>query len=534
MKKTIAMLLALAMVFSLCACGSSAQAKSTVVNVGVTDTLSAANPLLLDQSELSKVVVDLQYQQLCELNKDLEFVGVLADEITTEDNIHFTVHINENAKWSDGEPVTADDVIFTVLKFASPVIANATMLLYAFEGVDPDTGFVAEGATAEDLTGVTKVDEKTVVFTARWEMPLTSFMNTYGRYLHVLPEHVLGSMSDEELLTTEYFENPEVISGPYRLTSYDTNHYVTFLKNENYWNGVAAIDSLNIVILEASQIYAALSSGEVDFIQQTTASVPFDDYANIEKLENIHTTKGSMITNQSLFIQTQFITDVRVRQAILCGIDREQLVSGYLNGYAEVVDGFLSSASPFYDSSLVPTAYDPERAAALVAEAAADGYDVSKPIAFYTNAGDSTMTNAASYIASGLNGIGLNVEVHTVDFATLMNEAGGDKIDMFAVQYTYCPVDPYPDVDWLLDGEGSWTGYSTEAVKNALADSQTTSDIERTRADYLVVDQAMQDDVAMVSLYILSALGACSNRLQNAVPDVYGSFINVNEWTVTD
>ena len=534
--KAIACVLAAALLMAAFAgCGNgSGNAGKSVVNVGVTDTLSAANPLLLDQSELSKVVVDLQYQQLCELTADLEFVGILADSITTEDNIHFTVHINDDAVWSDGQPITADDVIFTVLKFASPVIANATMLLYAFEGTDDETGFTAEGATAEDLTGVTKIDEKTVLFTAKYQMPLATFQNSYGRYLHILPEHALSGYTDEELLTTGYFVNPEVISGPYRLTAYDTDHYITFERNDKYWGGDVNIDVLNIVILEASQIYAGLASGEIDIVQQTTASIPYDDYENIGALENVNVTMGAPITNQSLFIQTQNITDVRIRRAILCGIDRETLVSGYLNGQGEVVDGFLSSASPFYDDSLVPVAYDKAYAEQLVKEAAEDGYDISEPIDFYTNAGDSTMTNVAAYIASGLGDIGLNVQIHTVDFSNLMTLAGTEEVDMFAVQYSYCPVDPYPDVDWLLSGEGSWTGYYSDEVREALDDSQGTDDVARTRADYLAVDRVVQRDVPMASLYIISAMGATSARLQNAVPDVYGTFINVAEWALAE
>ena len=293
--KFLSLLLALAMLTGLFA-GCGGEEAASTVNIGVTDTLSSANPLLLDQSELSKIVCDLQYLQLCELDGDLNFVPVLASEITTDDNIHFTVKLDENARWSDGEPITADDVVFTVLKFASPTIANATMLLYAFEGIDDETGFTAEGATAEDLTGVTAVDEHTVLFTAKYELPLTSFKNTYGRYLHILPKHKLEGMTDNELLTTAYFDKAEVVSGPYRLTSYDNNHYVTFEANENYWKGAPKIQKLNIVIKDASQLYAALKSGEIDLVQQTTASVPYDDYENIAALENVKVSMGSMVS----------------------------------------------------------------------------------------------------------------------------------------------------------------------------------------------------------------------------------------------
>ena len=531
--KFLSLLLALAMLTGLFA-GCGGEEAASTVNIGVTDTLSSANPLLLDQSELSKIVCDLQYLQLCELDGDLNFVPVLASEITTDDNIHFTVKLDENARWSDGEPITADDVVFTVLKFASPTIANATMLLYAFEGIDDETGFTAEGATAEDLTGVTAVDEHTVLFTAKYELPLTSFKNTYGRYLHILPKHKLEGMTDNELLTTAYFDKAEVVSGPYRLTSYDNNHYVTFEANENYWKGAPKIQKLNIVIKDASQLYAALKSGEIDLVQQTTASVPYDDYENIAALENVKVSMGSMVTNQSLFIQCKNITDARIRKAILMGMDRNTILSQFLNGNGEIVDGFLSSAGPFYDSALTPTAYDPAAAKALVDAAADDGYDVSKPINFYVNAGDAAMVNVASYISSQLAEIGLTLSIHTVDFSTLMSVAGTDEVDMFAVQYSYCPVDPYPDVAWLLSGEGSWTGSSNEQIDAALTASQSTSSIEETRGYYLTVDQIVKEDVPMASIYIISALGAANQRLKNATPNVYGTFVNVAEWEIAE
>ncbi|MCQ2447177.1 MAG: ABC transporter substrate-binding protein, partial [Clostridia bacterium] len=207
--KILSLLVAFAMLASLFVGCGDGNAADSAVNIGVTDTLSSANPLLLDQSELAKIVCDLQYSQLCELDGELNFVPMLASSITTEDNIHFTVKLDENAKWSDGEAITADDVVFTVLKFASPTIANATMLLYAFEGTDDETGFTAAGATPDDLPGCKAVDEHTVEFTAKYEMPLTSFQNTYGRYLHILPKHMLEGMSDSELLTTAYFDTAE-------------------------------------------------------------------------------------------------------------------------------------------------------------------------------------------------------------------------------------------------------------------------------------------------------------------------------------
>ena len=84
--------------------------------------------------------------------------------------------------------------------------------------------------------------------------------------------------------------------------------------------------------------------------------------ASVEALSNVDVVYGSPVTNQSMFIQTAYVPDVRVRQALLCAIDREKIVTELLDGHGEVVDGFLSSASPFFDESITPVAYDPEKA----------------------------------------------------------------------------------------------------------------------------------------------------------------------------
>ena len=163
-----------------------------IVNVGVTDSLGGINPLTIDQTEINKYAVGLMFLPLYELDADMNSYGMLADSITTEDNKTFTIHINDAATWSDGEPVTAEDVEFTFLRLASPVIGNPTMMYYVFEGVGED-GFVEEGATS--VEGVKVVDEKTLTITAKASMPLKTFITSYARYLHTLPKHVLEGYS---------------------------------------------------------------------------------------------------------------------------------------------------------------------------------------------------------------------------------------------------------------------------------------------------------------------------------------------------
>ena len=548
-KKFLSLLLTLVMLGGVTACGtaagtddpapsetksaqdggdlSEAVAGEKIINIGVTDSLGGINPFAIDQTEINKYAMDLTFLPLMELDKDLNFQGMLADSITTEDNIHFIVHIDEAATWSDGTPVTAADVEYSVLRYASPVVGNTTLLLYAFVGTDDETGFVEEGATS--IEGVTALDDKTVQFTAKSPMALTTFQNSYARYLHILPKHVIENFSEGELTSNDWFNHPDVISGPYFLTDYDLDHYVSYTANQNYWKGAPKIDKLNIRVVDGSQIYSGLQSGEIDITHHTMTAIPQEDYESIEKLDNVKVVYGAPITNQSAFIQTANLPDARVRQALLYAIDRQQLVDQLLKGHGEVVDGFLSSAGPFYDPTLQPIAYDPDKARELLEQA---GWDSSRTLRFYVNSGDSTFINGVQVIAAQWAQVGINVEITTVDLATLMTVAGTTDYDIMAVQYTYAPVDPYPDVTWLLGGEGSWTGYYDDEVMDALDKTQQTSDTEQIKGYYSLVDRKMQEDVPMFSVYIISAQGAVNNRVTGAEPSVYGFFNDVQNWDI--
>ena len=288
-KKLLSLILAGAMVFGLTACGAqsdgaqesasgsaavSQQASGEkIVNVGVTNTLESLNPLLLNGGEINKYATGLMFLPLMELDADLNFEGMLADSITTEDNKNFIVHIDEAAVWSDGTPVTADDVVYTALRLASPVINNTAMMYYVFEGVN-DAGFVEKGA--ESVEGIQKVDDKTVRFTTKSEMPLTTFISTYARYLLTLPKHVIEQYSEEELSTADWFNHPDVVSGPFIVTDYDVDHYISYTANKDYWKGAPKIDKLNIKIVDGSQIYAGLQSGEIDITQPTMSVIPME------------------------------------------------------------------------------------------------------------------------------------------------------------------------------------------------------------------------------------------------------------------
>ncbi len=82
--------------------------------------------------------------------------------------------------------------------------------------------------------------------------------------------------------------------------------------------------------------------------------IPQEDNDSIDALANVDVVYGEPVTNQSVFIQTKNIPDARVRQAMVYAIDRQMIVDELLKEHGEVTDGFVSSASPYYDDSITP------------------------------------------------------------------------------------------------------------------------------------------------------------------------------------
>ena len=538
LRRAFALVLALAMAFALASCGSSGTSSTPaaegannggeVVNIGCTSSVGSLNPALMDSTWATMYAVSMEFMPLVALNQDAEFAYMLADEITTEDNLHYTVHINDDAAWSDGEPVTAQDLLFTMTKLASPVIANPNMMLSALVGTDDATGYLPE--PSDTIEGVQVVDEKTVEFTFKYELNMVSFMNGYAQYIFVMPQHILGEVSDEEFSSYEWFNAPTVVDGPYMATGYDANHYVTYTANTSYWKGAPNIPNANLKIVDGASLYAGLQSGEIDIVPPLLGTIDLEDYEGVQALENVTASYGDAYSVENVFINTEVVDNQNIRQAMLMALDRQTIVDNLFAGEADIADGFAVPAGPYW-SDLAPTAYDTEGAKALVDAAIAEGWDPSTEYTIFINGGETVLANVIALAQQNWAAVGINVEIQTVDLDTLMTKAGTEEAAMIAVQYTYPPVDPSWDIQWVI---GDWCHALNDEVNSNLNILWSTNDSAEYAAALLAIDTYVQETVPMIDLYVSGSLGAVSNRLQNANASMYGALMNIHEWTIAE
>ena len=201
----------------------------------------------------------------------------LATEIeVNEDATEYIFYLPENAEWSDGEPLTAEDVKFTYELALNPVHINPSWT-QTFASVVGAQEYRA--GEADSVEGIQVLDDYTVRFELK--APNAEFLR--NTYLGILPKHVLGDVPAEEYDTHPYMDAPTVTSGPFEFVEYVPEQYIHLKAKRGYWGQEANIDDVFIKLLDsAATILAQLEAGELDL-----AEIPAEERARFETIEHV-------------------------------------------------------------------------------------------------------------------------------------------------------------------------------------------------------------------------------------------------------
>lgn len=528
MKKTFAFML-VAVLLVLSACGGTKQTDPTstkkAINIGLTYSPGNLNPLS-PVGLASTYVTSLMFLPLVEIDSDLTFMPMLADSIETTDNTNFTINLNPNATWTDGTPVTADDVIFTLKLMANPKVASTYAYMYAIiEGLD-DSGYLPEGT--EDIAGVKKVDEHTLTIKTKAPTTLNIFQDSIGRYTMTVPQAALKDVAPDNFNKSEFIQKPTVTNGPFKLVEYNRDHYVQMEANKDYFKGAPKIDQLNFKVLQGTAITTQLQSGEIDMNIPSAGVIPIADYEKVKGMTGITTVEGAALATQFMYTNEASVPDAKQRQAISHAINRQLIVENLLKGSGEAVDGFFTSLSPYKDDSIAPIMYDPTKAAELLK---ASGWDENKTLTLSVLSGDSTLEQAANIIAENLKSVGINIKIQMADLATLIDIIVKQEYDLAILTVSMTPINPLPDIAYFLQ-EGNPNGYSNPEVDKLLSAISSEMDEAKIKQYFSEIQKIVAEDVPMPSIYATKSLGAVSDRVVNATPKDFGMFINVVDWDV--
>ncbi|MBP9766025.1 MAG: hypothetical protein KBD12_02235 [Candidatus Pacebacteria bacterium] len=298
-------------------------------NEGIIGTPRYINPVLAN-SLADKDLTSLVYSGLFKKNKDGYIVNDLASDIEeSEDHMTFTVKINDKAKFQDGKKITADDIIFTVLKIEDKDINSP--LAINFEGID-----------------VEKIDDTTIVF--HLKKPYIYFKEslTFG----ILPKHIWSNLSNDEFSLSINNINP-IGSGPYKVLKVvkNSNNIPTkysLIQNENYISGRPYINNINIFIYQNNNdLLASLNSGNIDGTNYLNQNY-FNKILNKNKeiisssLSNLYSISFNPSKNPNLI-------NLDTRSALNLSINKQEIINTVFSGYSRKIDFIFSNDQEAYN-----------------------------------------------------------------------------------------------------------------------------------------------------------------------------------------
>lgn len=397
----------LALTLSACGGGGSnptppgaSQDTAESVTIAIASDEGTLTPFTNQTGYPGNNLVKLIFDTLAVVEGD-EVVGLLAEEIQTEDNQTYTLPLRDGLTWHDGEELTADDVVFSVEFYRDN----------------------AEGDSAVDVSMIEDISSDGSTITMVLDQPDPEFPRMILSDMAILPEHLWAGVKKVSEAGTEL----AVGSGPYVLDNYDNARSYTLTANPDYALGEVKVGTVEVAIIpEESTQFAALRTGEIDM---STRIVPPQQLEQLQSQSNIGIVDGTEFASTLLLFNNGRapFDDPEVRRAIAQAIDTQDLVDTALLGSGTPGSpGFIHPASPMAAGD-TGSPYDVEAANAaldeLGAEPGANGTRVldGEPMS-YELLVQSTSTDrlrSAELIREMLGEVGIEVKISSMESDSL-------------------------------------------------------------------------------------------------------------------
>ena len=508
---------------------SCLQPGSEVTIINQTNVRNTVNPLLaIDTTGYWRT--DLIFDLLIDVDPNTaEIVPEFARswEIS-DDNLTYTFHLQEGVIFHDGAPVTAADVEFTIESVLAPgFLGQWRPRLANIVGADAFTD-----GSADHVEGVTVHDDHTISITLA--KPDASFMAISVReVLKVLPKHLLEG--EGPIGADHPFSLHPIGSGPYEFVQW-TEEKTTFKAFDGYWQpnrgcietvhhgGIQDVNTM-LVAMETEQAHAMdrTPPGDIDRM----VALPHIDVATYDKAQ----LDGLVFNIQS----HEALANPDVRRAIAMAIDKESFVTNFLGQYATVRNGFLITNSWAFDAGVEMPPYDPDAAAALLAEAGYPGGE-GIDLTFFYNDGNSNREGLAIYAQAELAKLGIDVVIETAKWPQFIEAVRNGDFDVAVMSLHSGFPDP------AIIGQNYGTGepenhmnYSNSAIDEALTAALLTTDVDERKAHYSLIQEHLAADTPFVPVF--SPPGTVlynSDLLTDVFPSNNRMYWDVREWKVNE
>ena len=468
-------------------------------------------------------VIELMFDRLMVINTDGTFGPRLAESWeTNEAQDKITYHLNENAKWQDGEPVTAEDVVYSAQVASSSEYNYLRRIrMQYFAGTD-ETGC----ETSTDSIEVAALDDHTVEFTLKAPMDPAIIYALVNRDFFIMPKHLLDSISDADLVNDAFWQKP-IGSGPCIFDSMESGVSIEFKANKDYYLGAPDFDRLVFKKVQSTNLLSGLMSGDIDVLS-ANSQIPLADWEAAKNTQGIVTKSVPTFAYQYMAMNTarDYLTE-DVRHAISLAINRQVIVDQLLQGEARIAIGPLAEDHPYFDEKLLPIEYDPEKAKSML-EAA--GWDSNRELQVLVSTGNEVREKSAILIQQDLQKIGIKTKIQTLDFPTLLTNARNGDYDLCFIG-SAGSVDPSESVPNVTAGYMNNFAQLSDPTLGQIGESGAKEiTFEARKKIYDQYQEELFKQMPMAFLYHTNDLFAYNEKLENVREGAIDYNINKNVW----
>lgn len=471
----------------------------------------------------------LMFPRLLRYQDDATVIPYLAESYeVTDDGLSYTFNLVPDAVWSDGTPLTANDVAWTYTIAFDKDYTGTRQVEAPVLG-----GEAYRDGTADTVEGIEVVDDHTIRFTL--ESPTSSFVENVAQFFWILPAHAFEGTAVIDIDKHDMARTPTVTAGPLNFVNYETDQYVEFAANPDFILGAPTISTFIVKIMSNDVALAQFKTGELDATTKVGTLLPQD----VESLESMDVqmvpVAGSALQSMGINHDRPYFQDQKVRQALVHAIDREAIISSLLGGYGQVLNAKIPKFSPYYNPETEGMLqYDPELAKQLLEEG---GWDFNQEVVLIVPTGNVTRERSGPIIQQYLQAVGIKVKLETMEFASQSERVTAGDADLWLVGSSYVTFDPdqtssFHSTSLPPSGWNSWRWNNADADQ-AMEDGLAAITFEERKEANDRLQMIMAEDVPVVFLYYPEDIHAVSNRLQNATPVPVGIEWNIQDWDVT-
>ncbi|MEH7009678.1 peptide ABC transporter substrate-binding protein [Neobacillus niacini] len=450
--------------------------------------------------------------------------GIATEHKVSDDGLTWTFTLREDAKWSNGDPVTAHDFVYSWQRAVDPATASEYGP-YMMGGVIKNAAAVNKGEVAVDQLGVKADGDYTLVVELENPTPYFETLTTFGTFFP-LNKKFVEEKGDSFATSSENL----LANGPYTINNWSsTSDTWELVKNKDYWDTkTVKMDKLTFKVVKDPQTALDLyEEGTVDRMDLTSDLV--DQYStNDDYLVSADTFVYFLKFNQT---KSEALANKNIRAALSRAFDKEALVGEILNNGSIAANGLVpkdftpmpDTGDDFRKVSGDLVTYDLEKAKEFWAKGLEELGTDSVELEFLAD-DDKTTKNLVEYVANqlstNLEGLKINIKQipkkqrleldKNMDYQLQLTRWGPDFLDPF----TYMNL-------WITDGGNNMTGYSSAEYDKLVSETATkfATDNKARYKNFLEAEKVLFEDAVVAPVYQAS-------RAQLVSPRVQGVFVN--------